>query len=62
MGLCDFTHMPFGLFNAGSGFCHLMEQCLGDQQIVILLLYLNDICIFVPTIDDMLGLNRASIH
>ena len=54
MGLYEFTHMPFGLSNAGSSFCHLMEQCLGDQQFVTLLLYLDDICIFAPTIDDML--------
>ena len=54
MGLYEFTHMPFGLSNAGSSFCHLMEQCLGDQQFVTLLLYLNDICIFAPMIDDML--------
>ena len=33
---------------------HLMEQCLGDQQFVTLLLYLDDICIFAPTIDDIL--------
>ena len=54
MGLYEFTHMPFGLSNAGSSFCHLMEQCLGDQQFVTLLLYLDDICIFATTIDDML--------
>ena len=54
MGLYKFTCMPFGLSNAGSSFSHLMEQCLGDQQFVTLLLYLDDICIFVPTIDDML--------
>ena len=54
MGLYEFTHMPFGLSNAGSSFCHLMEQCLGDQQFVTLLLYLDDICIFAPTIDGML--------
>ena len=30
-----------------------MEQCLGDQQFVTLLLYLNDNCIFAPTVDDM---------
>ena len=54
MGLYEFTHMLFGLSNAGSSFCHLMEQCLGDQQFVTLLLYLNDICIFAPTINDML--------
>ena len=53
-GLYEFTHMPFGLSNAGSSFCHLMEQCLGDQQFVTLLLYLDDICIFAPTIDEML--------
>ena len=54
MGLYEFTHMPFGLSNAGSSFCCLMEQCLGDQQFVTLLLYLDDICIFAPTIDEML--------
>ena len=54
MGLYEFIHMPFRLSNAGSSFCHLMEQCLGDQQFVTLLLYLDDICIFAPTIDDML--------
>ena len=53
-GLYEFTHMPFGLSNVGSSFCCLMEQYLGDQQFVTLLLYLNDICIFAPTIDDML--------
>ena len=53
-GLYEFTHMHFGLSNAGSSFCHLMEQCLGDQQFVTLLLYLDDICIFAPTIDKML--------
>ena len=53
-GLYEFSYMPFGLSNAGSSFCCLMEQCLGDQQFVTLLLYLNDICIFAPTIDNML--------
>ena len=54
MGLYEFTRMPFGLSNACSSFCHLMEQCKGDQQFVTLLLYLDDICIFAPTIDEML--------
>ena len=53
-GLYKFTHMPFGLLSAGSSFCHLVEQCLGDQQFVTLLLYLDDICIFAPSIDVML--------
>ena len=53
-GLYEFTRMPFGLSNAGSSFCRLMEQCLGDQQFVTLLLYLDDICIFAPDVSAML--------
>ena len=53
-GLYKFTRMPFGLSNSGSSFCHLMEMCLGDQQFVTLLLYLDDICIFAASIDKML--------
>ena len=31
-----------------------MEQCLGDQQFVTLMLYLDDICIFALSIEEML--------
>ena len=44
----------FGLLNAVSSFCHLIKQCLGDQQFVTLLLYLGDICIFAPSIEVIL--------
>ena len=54
LGLYEFTHMPFGLSNAGSSFCRLLEQCHGDQQFVTLLLYHDDICIFVPDVSTML--------
>ena len=54
LGLYGFSSMPFGLSNSGSSFCHLMEQCLGDQQFITLLLYLDDICIFALNIDAML--------
>ena len=53
-GLYEFTCMPFGLSNSGSSFCYLMEMCLGDQQFVTLLLYLDDICVFAASIDEML--------
>ena len=46
--------MPFGLSNMGASFCHLMEMCLGDQQYITLLFYLNDICVFSSTINEML--------
>ena len=53
-GLYEFTQMPFGLSNAGASFCHLMEMCLEDQQYLTLLFYLDDICIFGSSIDEML--------
>ena len=53
-GLYEFTHMPFGLSNVGASFCHLMEMCLGDQQYVTLLFYLDDICVFSSSVDEML--------
>ena len=53
-GLYEFTRIPFGLSNVGACFCHLMEMCLGDQQYLMLLFYLNDICIFGSSVDEML--------
>ena len=53
-GLYEFTHMPFKLSNAISSFWRLMDQYLGDQQFVTLLLYLDNICIFAPDVSTML--------
>ena len=53
-GLYEFTCMPFGLSNAGASFCCLIEMCLGDQQYLMLLFYLDDICIFGSSVDEML--------
>ena len=53
-GLYEFTHMPFGLSNAGASFCCLMEMCLGDQQYLMLLFYLDDICVFSSSVNEML--------
>ena len=53
-GLYEFTHMPFGLSNVGASFCRLMEMCLHDQQYIMLLFYLNDICVFSSMVDEML--------
>ena len=53
-GLYEFTCMPFGLSNARASFCHLMEMCLGDQQYLMLLFYLDYICVFSSSVDEML--------
>ena len=47
--------MPFGLSNSGASFCRLMEMCLGDQQYLTLLFYIDDICIFSSSVDEMLN-------
>ena len=52
--LFKFTRMPFGLTNAGVSFCRLMEMVIGDQQFVTLLFYLDNICIFANSADQML--------
>ena len=52
--LFEFTHMPFRLTNTGASFCRLMEMVIGDQQFVTLLFYLDDICIFTNSADQML--------
>ena len=54
LGLYEFTCMPFGLSNAGASFYHLMEMCLGDQQYLTLLFYLDNISIFSSSVDEML--------
>ena len=53
-GLFEFTRMPCGLTNARASFCRLMEMVIGDQQFVTLLFYLDDICIFANSADQML--------
>ena len=52
--LFKFTRMPFGLTNAGASFCRLMEMVIGDQQFVTLLFYLDNICIFANSANQML--------
>ena len=58
-GLYEFTRMPFRLTNAGASFCRLMEMCIRDQQYVTLLFYLDDICMFTESADQML--DRISV-
>ena len=62
LGLYEFTCMPFGLSNVGASFCGLMEMCLGDQQYVTLLFYLDDICILTSSIDEMLDRIGLILH
>ena len=44
----------FWSIQCGASFCCLMEMCLGDQQYLMLLFYLDDFCIFGSSVDEML--------
>ena len=41
----------FRLSYADASFCHIMEQCLSDQQLITLLPYLDGIYILTASID-----------
>lgn len=58
-GLFEFQRMPFGLCNAPSTFQRLMERMFGDQNCHSLLLYLDDVIVFSPTVDE--HLNRLEL-
>ncbi|XP_038053942.1 uncharacterized protein LOC119726358 [Patiria miniata] len=51
-GLFEYTRMPFGLVNAPGTFQRVMEMCLGDMNLSELLIYLDDILVFSPTVED----------
>ena len=54
MGLYKYTRMPFGLTNAAATFQWLMAMVLGDMNYLEILLYLDDIIVFSPTVEEHL--------
>ena len=50
-GLFEYNRMPFGLVNAPSTFQRVMERCLGDMNLTELLIYLDDILLYSPSLD-----------
>lgn len=51
-GLFEYLRMPFGLCNSPSTFQRLMEACLGEVNFDILLIYLDDILVFSPSVEE----------
>lgn len=53
-GLFEWQRMPFGLCNAPTTFQRSMERIFGDQQCQTLLLYLDDIVVFLSSVTQHL--------
>ena len=52
IGLYEFNVLPFGLTNAPACFQRFMDAVLAGLKWKILLIYLDDICVFSPTFDN----------
>ena len=53
-GSYEFLVMPFGLTNAPATFCNLMNDVLFDFLDSFMVVYLDDIVIHIPTLEDHL--------
>ena len=49
---CD--HMPFGLCNMLATFQWLMQNCLGELNLIYCLIYLDDLIVFLWTMEEHL--------
>ena len=54
LGFYKFTHMPFGLYNALVTFQHLMQNTLGELNLMYCMIYLDDVIIFGRMEDEHL--------
>ena len=54
LGFYEYNRMPFGLTNAPATYQRLSQQCLGDLNMRICLVYLDDIIIFSNTFEEHL--------
>ena len=54
MGFFEFNRMPFGLCNAPATFQRLMQNCLGELNLMYTIIYLDDIVVFSKTEEEHL--------
>ena len=54
LGFWEFNRLPFGLSNSPATYQRLMEQCLGDLNMKICAIYLDDLIIFSSTLEEHL--------
>ena len=54
LGFFECNHMPFGLCNVLATFQMLMQNCLGELNLIYYLIYLDDIIVFSQTAEEHL--------
>ena len=54
LGFFECDHMPFALCNALVTFQWLMQNCLGELNLIYCLIYLDDLILFLQTVEEHL--------
>ena len=54
MGIFEFLRMPYRLCNTPATFQQLMQNCLGELNLIYALIYLDDVIIFSQTEEEHL--------
>ena len=62
MGVYEFLHMPHGLCNAPAMFQRLMQNCLGELNLMYALIYLDDMIVYSKTEEEHLVCLRAVLE
>ncbi|KAL3987009.1 ubiquitin carboxyl-terminal hydrolase 12/46 [Sarotherodon galilaeus] len=52
LGFYEFNRMPQGVTNAPSTFQRLMEKCMGEMNLKEVLVFIDDLIIFAPTLEE----------
>ena len=52
LGFYEFNRLPFGLCNSPATFQRIMETCLGDLNMQICVIYLDDLIVFSDTFEE----------
>ena len=52
LGFYEYNRLPMGLCNSPATYQRLMEECLGDLNMKICIIYLDDIIIFAKTFEE----------
>ena len=54
LGFFECKWMPFGLCNTAATFQQLMQNCMGKLSLIYCLIYLDDLIVFLQTVEEHL--------